>query len=610
MVAIPCPAFTGDCYPSEMPGRNAGWLSGFCCLRNLFGKRVFRPFRGLLQSFFSIPFIVSKSFMSILVFGHRNPDTDAICSALAYADFLQQTTRPDAIAACCGTPNKRTEYVLKCAKVAPPKIVMDVRPELSDLCHRDPVTAAYGEVFYEVYQRMKNHDVRAIPIVDSERHVVGVLTLLQLMDLIFRDDAHPLKTRTVSTSLEKISDILGGHFQHSIDPTQMDELLVMVGAMSAGGFTERMQRFPASRLIVVCGDRPTIQLPAIEHGVRALVVTGGYELSDGLVELAKSRGVAVIQSPHDTATTTMRIKSSQFIDSAIDTTFVALPAKQPVDEARQRLENVNEPIFPVVNDANVLVGVLTRSDLVHPPKPKLILVDHNELSQAVKGAEDAEILEVLDHHRIGGSLKSTQPIRFINEPVGSTCTLVARQYRAAGLTPKPGMALCMASGIISDTLYLRSPTTTEVDRDILKWLEGLCQVDLEQYAKEFFEIGSALRNCTPAEIVREDCKEFTENGIRFSISQIEETGFDLFWDRNEELRQALIELSQKNRLQFSALLVTDVVSNGSLLLLSHESAAWDEINYPCLGRSLYELPEVVSRKKQLLPLIAQLLGAD
>jgi len=547
--------------------------------------------------------------MSVLVFGHRNPDTDAICSAIAYADLLQQTNRPDAIAACCGTPNKRTEHVLRKAKVPAPKIVMDVRPEVEDVCKLDVKTAQYGDVFFEVYNRMKDHELRAIPIVDDAGKVVGVLSLLQLMDLIFRDDSDPLKTRTVSTSLQKICEILGGKFQHSLNPNQKDELLVMVGAMSAGGFTERMQKFPAEKVIVVSGDRPTIQLPAIEHGVRALVVTGGYALSPGLVQLAQARNVAVIQSPFDTATTTMRIKSAQFIDSAIDTHFLSLPAKKPVGEARLVVEHSNEPIFPVVTDAGLLVGVLSKSDLVNIPKPKLILVDHNELSQAVNGADEADILEVLDHHRLGGGLKSTQPIRFINEPVGSTCTLVARQFRAAGLTPRPGIALCMASGIISDTLYLRSPTTTDIDRDILEWLEPISEVNLVDFAKEFFEIGSALRSCTPAEVIREDCKEFTEHGQRFSISQIEEIGFDLFWDRKDELRAALEQFSAMQRLDFSALLITDVVSNGSLLLLSHESDEWDEINYPQLDRNLYQLDHVVSRKKQLLPLIAQLIDS-
>jgi manganese-dependent inorganic pyrophosphatase len=187
---------------------------------------------------------------------------------------------------------------------------------------------------------------------------------------------------------------------------------------------------------------------------------------------------------------------------------------------------------------------------------------------------------------------------------------VARQFRAAGLVPSPGIALCMASGIISDTLNLRSPTTTDVDRDVLGWLAGLCGTDLEAYAREFFEIGSALRSSTPAEVIREDCKEFSEQGVRFSISQIEETGFDLFWERKEELRAALEAQAARQRLEFAALLVTDVVTSGSLLLLSQEPASWEEINYPRLDRGLYALKNVVSRKKQLLPLITQLIQAS
>jgi manganese-dependent inorganic pyrophosphatase len=548
--------------------------------------------------------------MSTLVFGHRNPDTDAICSAIAYADLLRRTTRPDAVACCCGPPNKRTEYVLERAGLAAPRIVMDVRPQVEDVCRREVVTAAFGDAFHDVWQRMKEGDLRALPVVDADRRVVGVISVLEMMELFFHDSADAVKARTVTTSLDKIRDVLGGGFQHAIEPGQRDELLVMVGAMSAEGFTERMQRYPRERLIVVCGDRPTIHLPAIEHGVRALVITGGFKLSAGLVDLAKLRGVSVILSPFDTVNTTLRLKSSQFVDPVVHTDVITVPGKAPVAEARAVAERSAQPVFPVVGDDGRLVGLAFKSDLISPPKPRLVLVDHNELGQAVNGADEAEIVEVLDHHRLGGGLKSTQPIRFVNEPVGSTCTLVARQFRAAGLVPEPGIALCMASGIISDTLHLRSPTTTDVDREILAWLEGLCAIDLATYAREFFEIGSALRSSTPAGVIREDCKEFTEHGRRFSISQIEETGFDLFWERKTELRSALEEFATQQRLDFAALLITDVVTNGSLLLLSEESDAWEETNYPRLDRGLYSLKGIVSRKKQLLPLVSQLLAAS
>jgi manganese-dependent inorganic pyrophosphatase len=547
--------------------------------------------------------------MSTLVFGHRNPDTDAICSALAYADLLRRTTRPDAVACCCGPPNKRTEHVLERAGVAAPRMVMDVRPQVEDVCRREVVTAAFGDAFHDVWQRMKEGDLRALPVVDADRRVVGVISVLEMMELFFHDSADAVKARTVTTSLDKIRDVLGGGFQHAIEPGQRDELLVMVGAMSAEGFTERMQRYPRERLIVVCGDRPTIQLPAIEHGVRALVITGGFRLSAGLVDLAKLRGVSVILSPFDTVNTTLRLKSSQFVDPVVHTDVTTVPAKAPVAEARAVAERSSQPVFPVVGDDGRLVGLAFKSDLISPPRPRLVLVDHNELAQAVAGADEAEIVEVLDHHRLGGGLKSTQPIRFVNEPVGSTCTLVARQFRTAGIQPEPGIALCMASGIISDTLHLASPTTTDVDREILAWLAGLCSVDLDAYAREFFEIGSALRSSRPADVIREDCKEFSEQGVRFSISQIEESGFDLFWERKEELRSALEEHARRQRLDFAALLVTDVVTNGSLLLLSQESEAWEETHYPRLDPGLYSLKGIVSRKKQLLPLVSQLLAA-
>ncbi len=546
--------------------------------------------------------------MSLLVFGHRNPDTDAICAALAYADYLQQTSRPDAIACCCGAPNKRTEFALERAGLSAPRIVMDVRPEVGDVCRRNPIIARSSEVFFEVYQRMNEHGIGAVPVLDDEGKLLGVLTLLNLLQLVFEGDTDPIRFRQVTTTVNKICQVINGEYQHVLDPDARSQMMVMVGAMSAEGFTKRLHRFEAAKLIVVSGDRPTIQLPALEHGVRVMVVTGGYKLSPGLLQLAKANNVTVINSPLDTATTTMRIKMARQIEDAIDRDCLMLQSKDTVADVRRSVDRSRQKLFPVLDDKGRLFGVLSKTDLVNPPRPKLVLVDHNELSQAVIGADEADIVEVLDHHRLGGSLKSSEPIRFINEPVGSTCTLVARQFRAAGLTPSAGIALCMASGIISDTLFLRSPTSTQTDRDCLDWLRGFCKYDLDQYAREFFAIGSALRSCTPRDVIREDCKEFTEHDIRFSISQIEEIGFELFWQRKDEILAALTDMAQSRNLEFSSLLVTDIVSNGSLLLMSHEPDYWEEINYPRVDRHLYQLDDVVSRKKQLLPLIARLIA--
>lgn len=550
--------------------------------------------------------------MSLFVFGHRNPDTDAICSALAYADLLQKTRRPEAIAAACGPPNGRTEYALKTAGLAPPRMVMDVRPEIEDVCHRSPEFAYDTEIFYDVYQKMEKHSYSALPVCDKNGKFVGLLELLDLLKLIFEGNSDSILSRQVESSVNQICKVLDGTIQNGtdLDTISLDtfsELAVTVGAMSAEGFTKRLSQLPPEELLVVSGNRPTIHLPALELGVRILVITGGYELSPGLLQLAKINDTAVILSPHDTATTTMRIKSARGIQSAIKRDCVTLSPKQLVADVRKTVDRLPQELFPVVDDESRLVGVLSKSDLINPPKHQLVLVDHNEYAQSVRGAEDAEVVEVLDHHRLGGGLKSSQPIRFVMDTVGSTCTLVAREYRANGITPTSSMALCMASGIISDTLFLRSPTTTDSDKEILQWLGTFCEVELEDFAQAFFETGSALRTCSANQVVYEDCKEFEEQGVRFSISQIEEIGFELFWNRKDELLEALDEVQKQKGVDFAALLVTNIVTNGSILVLSEEPEHWEEINYPRLEKHVYQLDGVVSRKKQLLPLFVQLI---
>ena len=549
--------------------------------------------------------------MPLFVFGHRNPDTDAICCGdrICRVPAIARS-RPDAVRRLLRSrSNQRTEFALhRSPKLAPPKIVMDVRPVIEDVCQqRRDATRPAMKCFIEVYRTDgRARSLRSIPVVDQQGSLSGIVSLLDILELVLNSGVDPLKAREVRTNLSKIVSVLGGSFQHAVNPDIDEDLIVSVGAMSAGGFMEHIKQFPAERLLVVSGDRPTIQLPALELGVRALVVTGGYQLSDGLMHLAEARGIAVLSSPFDTATTTMRIKAAQLISGVVEENFVSLPARMTVAEARERILKSPQAVFPVLEDAK-LVGVLSKSDLVNPPKPELVLVDHNELAQAVPGADEARIVEVLDHHRLGGSLKSSVPIRLTMEPVGSTCTLVAKMFRQARIDPEPGIAVCMASGMISDTLHLRSPTTTDTDRELLDWLQKFFPMPLETFAENFFQVGSALRTCSPDQVVREDCKHFDESGRAFSISQIEEIGFDLFWQRKQELFGALEGMASSQKLDFSALLVTDIVSNGSLLMMSREPKGWEDINYPELEDRLYQLDGVVSRKKQLLPLISSLM---
>jgi manganese-dependent inorganic pyrophosphatase len=246
--------------------------------------------------------------------------------------------------------------------------------------------------------------------------------------------------------------------------------------------------------------------------------------------------------------------------------------------------------------------------LVELPRTRLILVDHNEYSQAVTGADEAEILEVIDHHRLSGNLVSREPLRFINEPVGSTSTIVAQFFRVSDLRPSRETAVCLMAGLISDTLKLSSPTTTETDRRLLPWLAEIAGLDIDEFTRGFFEAGSILRELPPAAVIGTDRKEYVEAGWRVSISQIEELGLETFDEREKELQAALAALRTERTLDFACLLVTDITRHRSLLLTEGDQRITDALNYPRLRKGIFDLEGVVSRKKQFFPYLSNHLA--
>jgi manganese-dependent inorganic pyrophosphatase len=546
--------------------------------------------------------------MPTYVIGHKNPDTDAICAAIGYANYLQRTGRDDVVAARCGEVPARAAFVLAAAGLPQPALVTDVRATVGQVARREIAFVREDDSLLDAFEKMNDGVFRSLPVLDAHGRLAGMLNQHELLQRLIPARAGDGSTRVVDSSIERIRQVLGGAFQHAIATEREESLLMLVAAFSEPAFHRRVREFDPGRTLVIVGDRPAVQLLAIQAGIRGLVITGGQPLTDDLVALAVERGVSVISSPHDTASTALLMKCAKRVTHALQRDCIAFPFTDVLDDIRGRINNSPQTLFGVLDSDGVVIGVFSKSDLLDFHPVRLILVDHNEFSQAVTGAEEAAIEEVIDHHRLGGGLQSREPIRFINEPVGSTCTIVARTFHQAGLTPDPPVALVLAAGIISDTLNLSSPTTTDTDRRALGWLGGLAGHDLTKFAADFFAAGSPLQDRPADEAVTMDCKEFAEGGRKFAIAQVEESGLERFHARKAELRAALAGLRHARALDFAALLVTDLDTHDSVLLLEAPQSIESLVDYPRLEDGLYDLPGIVSRKKQLLPHILALLA--
>lgn len=544
----------------------------------------------------------------IYVIGHKNPDPDAICSAIGYAWFLREHKNENAEAACCGGINARTQFILNESGLPPPRLLMDVRPTIGQIARHEIIAAAPDETIYSVYRLMQQRHVRAIPVLDANKQLCGLVSFYSLMEMVLPEHHPEADSRVVETTPCRIVEVLEGTFGNAATPDTTQPLTAMVAAMSARGFEQRMKQLPADQCLIITGDRPTVHKLAVEYGVRVLIITGGYTLAEDLLKEAGDRGVNILYSPHDTATTTLLLRSARSIASAVQKDFTRVLDTARVEQVAREVRAISQDLFPVMDDEGRLVGVFSKSDLVNPPRPRLILVDHNEFVQAVTGADQAEIIEVIDHHRVGGGLISREPIRFINEPIGSTSSIVAKFMYHRQAPPPRNIGLCLAAGIITDTLLLKSPTTTEQDDRLLHWLADHCKIDLQQYAERIFAAGSVLEMNSAEQAVSMDCKQYTEGEWRFAIAQIEELDLAHFDAHRESLEEALARLVNKQGINFAALMVTDITRQSSLLMIEGNNDVKNAIDYPEQTDGLFQMEGVVSRKKQLLPYLSQLLS--
>jgi manganese-dependent inorganic pyrophosphatase len=543
------------------------------------------------------------------IIGHRNPDADAICSAIAYAALKEAKGERGYVAARCGNSNARIDTILNRFHQPLPLYLSDVSPRVHDLMSGDVVSVTECATCAEALELIDQHSIRILPVVGPQRSVLGTVSLAHLGGIFIPRVSEPRLMRQVNTSLAHITRALRGRALNLVNENQVEQLFVRLGTMDISSFwsISIREKIPADKSVIIVGDRRDIQRRAIELGIRGLVITSNLDVDDETLALAKAKGVSVIMSPYDSATTSWVVRTASTIERVIERDFQTVGADARIADIRKTLAPTTTHAVMVTSDEGALIGILTKSDILKPVQTRLVLVDHNEMTQAVPGAEEVIIAEIIDHHRLG-ALNTPQPILFINEPVGSTCTIVADLFRREGLQPSPEIAGVMMSGLISDTLHLNGPTTTGKDAILLAWLAEISGVNSKQLADEIFNSGSVILAVPPEKVVRSDFKLYDEEGIRFAVSQVEELGFGNFWQHAKPIAEALQDLRDEERVVFAALLVTDINTQNSLLLVKGDSEVIRRINYPHIEQDeIFDLQGIVSRKKQLIPYLSSLL---
>ena len=551
-----------------------------------------------------------KSQKPTYVVGHLNPDTDAICAAIGQAEFLRKAENVDAIAIRCGAMPSRVTWVLGQAGMETPALVTDVRTTAELICDKEFVSVDEDATFYSVYRAMQKSEVKSVPVVSASNEIRGILHFTDLMQLLMPDSLEGQQSvKTIHVSQQHVKETLKGVSVGADLSENEEDLIMFVGASSKKSVFESItaakDKGLCGKQIVICGDREDIHLAAVTNVVRALVVTGGFEVQDEVVSEAKKKGVAIILSRYDTATTVQLVRCSRSVSNALGDEFLCVNADEAVSDMRKRLSATRQDLFPVVEKGSrKLVGVFRKAALVDPPATTLVLVDHNEYTQAVRGIEEANVIEVIDHHRLGGDIISREAIRFLNEPVGSTSTLVARKFRYMDTPLSKGVAMCLCAGLISDTLNLTSPTTTDLDRDILAWLTDIADIDAAQFTHDFFASGSLLAKGSVKDLIGTDRKQFNEGGKFISISQVEEMDLKRFDERVEEMIIGLETLISNKGYDIALLAVTDITKHHSKIVAVGDPRVIAALPFERISGNVLDAVGVVSRKKQIFPAVS------
>ncbi len=538
----------------------------------------------------------------IYVMGHKNSDLDSVASAIAYARLLQLQGEEEAIAARNGILKPEVSFVLERYHVEPPEAREDVYLQVRDVMRRGVISAHMDQSLLEAGQLLQEHNRRSMPVVDAENKVQGIIASEDFAKLFF-NDLDPRSVNRIPLNKDNLVRVLKGRVL--VEGRRPLGNRVIVGAMQA----ETMADYVEKGCLVVLGDREDAQLKAIEAGAAALVVTGDLLLSARTLAMAQKQGVMVISTAHHTFTAVRLINLSISTQDIMNREFNFCRPDDQMSEVQRTLARRRS--MPVVDDEGKLVGYLSRTDLINAHPKRVVLVDHNEHSQAVDGIEEAELLGIIDHHRIA-DVHTNKPIMFRADPVGCTGTIIVGLYHEAGIDIPRDVAGLLLAGLLYDTLILRSPTSTSRDERVAAELAKITGEDIEQYGQEIFTAAATdLNGRSAEELITADFKEFSVGDAKFAIGTVETASPTTIEKRSAELLSTMQHLSQERGYTSFLFMIVDIINMRCHLLINGGEQAVAEV----LGAQLEEdghsavVEELVSRKKQVVPLLGRIHSA-
>ena len=532
----------------------------------------------------------------VYVTGHKNPDTDSIASAIGYAEYKNLVDPENFYApARLGEVNSQTEWALKKSGAKPPKLIRHIMLRVKDVMNKELVTANRDDPLRNVGIMMSKRNIGQVPILDHDGSLIGLVTERDLARMYIRESREASTFAESPVSAGAMLEVLEGELLVGEEDHESSGRLWVI-ARSVASMGEEIK--PGD--VVVVGDRPKGQQRAIELGAGILVASNGDRPDDVVLQMARERGTAVVLSPLDTYVTSRLIQLAVPCWEVMTENPLTVDPDDLITDITEQVMEVHYRSAIAVDEDNVPLGVVSRTDLINPEPRRVLLVDHAEVGQSVKGVERAQLVEILDHHHIG-DIETNTPIPATFDPVGSTATLIVERFKASGLEPEESTATMLLAAVLSDTVILNSPTTTGRDHEVVRYLEEMLDLDAEGFGREMFEASSDVSDLSAEEIVNRDAKEYaTGSGGKMSVSQIETVGAGLL-ERKDELLDALEELRERNNYIFSALMVTDIIEGGTELLCAGDCGPVERAFDSRAKNGVIDLPGVMSRKKQVAP---------